>query len=80
MKTIQGKLSPDDKVALSRAIASAFTIQRRDYLDEFYNNVPSTDLDKDMRESKIFNTDSEFVKRAHIDGWTLWLIMSRVDG
>ena len=78
IKLIQSKLNDNNRMDLCRAIATALTIQRRDFLDSFYNDeVP---LDRERTESKVFNTESQFVKRAHIDSWTMFLLLSKLQG
>lgn len=75
---MQEKLSDEDRVSLCRSLAQAFTIQRRDLLDTFYNGGPL--LDNEKTEMKSLNTESPFEKRAHIDAWLIWITLSKLEG
>ena len=76
IKLIRSKLNDNNRLDLCRSIATALAIQRRDLLDSFYNEEVL--LDRERSESKIFNTESQFVKRAHIDSWTMFLLLAKL--
>jgi len=78
MKTFQEKLSEADRDSLCRALATAFTIQRRDLLDSFYNGGPL--LDNERTEMKSLKTESQFENRARLDAWLIWITLSKMEG
>jgi len=78
MKTFQEKLSDEDRESLCRALATAFTIQRRDLLDSFYNGGPL--LDNEKSDMKSLKTDSQFENRAKLDSWLIWITLSKLEG
>ena len=78
IKLLRSKLSDENRDKLVRSIATALTIQRRDELNEIKPDEPMPEREK--AESKIFGTESLYVKRAHVDSWTMFLLFSKLQG
>ena len=76
LKNIQANLKSDEnRKELSRQVATAVTIQRRNEIDKIGQEI----VIEGSKISQIFKSGSPTTIRSHVDSWILFILLTKLD-
>ena len=76
LKNIQANLKSDEnRKELSRQVATAVTIQRRNEIDKIGQEI----VIEGSKISQIFKSGAPTTIRAHVDSWILFILLTKLD-